>query len=50
MAAYVVYYDLNFGLVLRFLAGEYTAEWRDVEAVIKAVKPHVSKSDKEHIF
>ena len=31
MAACAVHYDLDFGLVLRFLAGEYTAEWRDVE-------------------
>ena len=29
MAACAVYYDLDFGLVLRFLSGEYTAEWRD---------------------
>ena len=50
MAACAVHYDLDFGLVLRFLAGEYTAEWRGVEAVITAVEPHVSKSDKEHVF
>ena len=34
MAACAVHYDLDFGLVLRFLAGEYTAEWRDFEAVL----------------
>ena len=50
MAACAVHYDLDFGLVLRFLAGEYTAEWRDVEHVITAVEPYVSKSDKNHIF
>ena len=50
MAACAVRYVLDFGLVLRFLAGEYTAEWRDVEAVIVAVEPHISESDKDHIF
>ena len=50
MVACAVYCDLGFGLVLRFLAGEYTVEWRDVNAIIQAVEPHVSKSDREHIF
>ena len=50
MAACAVHYDLDFGLVLRYLAGEYTVEWRNAEQVIAAVEPHVSKSDKEHIF
>ena len=50
MAACTVHYDLDFGLVLRFLAGEYTGEWRDVEAVITDVKPHIYGSNKKHIF
>ena len=37
-------------MVLRFLAGKYTAGWRDVDAIIKAVEPHISQGDREHIL
>ena len=49
MGACTIHYDLNFGLVLRLLAGKYTAEWRDVKAVIASVEPYVSESDRDHI-
>ena len=50
MAACAVYYDLDFGLVLRFLSGEYTAAWRDVDAIMAAINEHVSPDDKNHIW
>ena len=49
MAACAVHYDLDFGLVLRYLAGEYTGEWRDVEQIMRDVSPYVSESDRLHI-
>ena len=49
MAACAVHYDLDFGLVLRYLAGEYTGEWRDVNQIVRNVSPYVSASDAEHI-
>ena len=49
MTACVVHYDLDFGLVLRFLGGEYTADWRDVDGILEAIEPHVSTSDHDHI-
>ena len=49
MDACYVYYGGDFGLVLRYLGGEYSAEWRDVDAVVDAVRPHVSAKDLVHI-
>ncbi|KAL7523685.1 hypothetical protein ACHAXR_000287, partial [Thalassiosira sp. AJA248-18] len=49
MAACAVHYDLDFGLVLRFVGGEYSAEWRDVPAILAAVDGHVSQEDKDDI-
>ena len=50
MMACAVYYDLDFGLVLRFLSGEYTASWRDVDAIMAAIDERVSPSDRDHIW
>ena len=49
MAACAVYYDLDFGLVLRYLSGEYTGEWRDVNEIVRTVSPYVTDSDAQHI-
>ena len=49
MAACAVHYDLDFSLVLRYLSGEYTGEWRDVEEIVRTVSPYVSESDAQHI-
>ena len=49
MTACAVHYDLDLGLVSRFLGGEYSAAWRDVDAILTAVQPHISCTDFEHI-
>ena len=49
MTACAVHYDLDIGLVMRFLGGEYLADWRDVDAIIAKVQPYISKSDCDHI-
>ena len=48
MVACTVHYDLDFGLVMRF-GGEYTDEWRDVDAILTSIEPYVSEDDNEHI-
>ena len=40
MDALAVHYDGNFGLVMRALDGEVTAEWRNVKQVLQACEPH----------
>ena len=47
MVACVMHYNLDFGLVMRYLDGEYTAKWRDVDAILAAIGPYVSEDDKE---
>ena len=49
MNAAFVHYNGDVGLVLCFLAGEYTAEWRDADKVVRASHPCVSPEDCEHI-
>ena len=49
MAACAVHYNLNMGLVVRYLGGEYTASWRDVGSILQAVEGLVSRSDADHI-
>jgi hypothetical protein len=49
MTACLVFYNLDYGLVLRFLGGEFTAEWRNVAAVLVAVAPYVTSEDLDHI-
>ena len=50
MAACAVYYDLDFGLVLRFLSGQYTAAWGNIDASMATIDEHVSASDQDHIW
>jgi len=53
LTACAVYYDLDFGLVTRYLCGKYTAEWRDVNEIISTWEPFVSPevlSQMEHIL
>ncbi|KAL7525720.1 hypothetical protein ACHAXR_001127, partial [Thalassiosira sp. AJA248-18] len=49
MEACAVHYDLDSGLVLRSVGGEYSAEWRDVPAILAAVDGHASQEDKDDI-
>jgi hypothetical protein len=42
LTACAVHYDLDFGLVPRYLDGEYTAEWCDVPKIISTCKPFVA--------
>jgi len=42
LTACAVHYDLDFGLVTRYLGGEYTAEWRDVNKIISTCEPLVT--------
>ena len=49
LAACAVHYTLDFGLCIRYLDGEYTAKWRDVEGIIWAVKGLVSHTDLNHM-
>ena len=48
LATCTVHYDLDIGLIVRYVGGEYTAKWRDVESIIGAVEGLVSKADIEH--
>ena len=41
LTACAVHYDLDFGLVTRYLGGKYTAEWCDVNEIISTCKPTV---------
>ena len=47
-AAFLHYGDL--GLVARFCDGEYLGDWRDKDAIVEAVAPHVSAEDLGHII
>jgi len=49
MTACAVHYDLNLGLVSWFLGGEYSAAWRDVDAILMALHSHISCNDFDHI-
>jgi hypothetical protein len=42
LTACAVHYNLDFGLVTRYLGGDYTAEWRDVTKIISTCKPFVA--------
>jgi hypothetical protein len=43
--ACLLHYGGEIGMLVRFLGGEYTAEYRDVEGILTAVKPHVDERD-----
>ena len=49
LAACAVHYNLDFGLVTRYLGSEYTAKWRDVDTILTAVEDVVSEEDFEHM-
>ena len=44
-----IHYNLDFGLVVRYLGGKYTAEHRDVEALKREVGPHVPPDNMAHM-
>ena len=45
--ACLLHYGGEIGMLVRFLGGEYTAENRDVEGILTAVKPHIDERDYE---
>jgi len=49
MTACAVYYYMDLGLVSLFLGGEYSATWRDIDAILAGVHPHISHTYFEHI-
>ena len=49
LAACAVHYNLDFGLVTRYLGGEYTATHRDAHAIINQVRGLISNEDLSHI-
>ena len=49
MAACVVHYNCDFGLVVRYLGSEYMAKWRDTKSIMGAVKSLVLDTDLGHI-
>lgn len=49
LAACTIHYNLNFGLIVRFLSGEYTAEHRSLADLEAAVDPHIPEDDMAHI-
>ena len=49
MAACAIHYGLDFGLVTRYLVGEYTGAERNVEATLAEIGPHIDPSDFDHI-
>ncbi|KAL7524758.1 hypothetical protein ACHAXR_000705, partial [Thalassiosira sp. AJA248-18] len=48
--AAMIHYDMNPGMVVRFMSGEYTGETRDVQAIVKEIEQHVDPSDLAHII
>ena len=49
MAACAMHYDMDFGLVMCYLGGEYDAKWRDVEGILDEVSDSLSTEDQNHI-
>ena len=49
LAAWAVYYGLDFGLVVRFISSEVTASHRDVEAILSAARPYVDSNNLVHM-
>ena len=49
LTACAVYYNLDFGSLVTYLAGEYMAKWRDIEGIVGTVKGLVSDIDLQHI-
>ena len=49
LGACAVHYNLDFGLVVRYVRGEYLATWRDTESILGAVSGLVSDVDIVHM-
>lgn len=49
LTACAVHYNLDFGLVVRYLGGEYTAKWRDTHAILAHLRPVADPSDLAHV-
>ena len=49
MTACAVHYNLNIGLVVRYLGGEYTASWRSVTDILNAAAPYVTEEVFSHL-
>ena len=49
MTACAVHFGLDFGLVVRYLAGEYTAALRNVDLILKDARPYVSDETLVHM-
>ena len=49
LTACAIHYGLDVGLVAWYMGGEYTADYRDLEAKQIALEPHINSSDYDHI-
>ena len=49
MSACAVHYNLDIGLVVRYLGGEYTASWRNIPEILAAAEPYVSEDVYDHL-
>ena len=49
LEACAIHYNLDFGLVVRYLGGKYTAEHRDIDALEREVGPHILPADMAHM-
>ena len=47
--ACLIHYNMDPGLVARYVRGEYLAKWRDTEAIIAAVQGLISDEDVAHM-
>lgn len=44
MDTYAAHYNFDFGLVVRYLGGEYTAVWKIMQAIVGAVEDLISST------
>ena len=49
LASCAIHYGLDFGLVARFLGGEYTGTSRDITATLSEIAPHVESDNLNQI-
>lgn len=49
MTACAVHYNLDIGLVVRYLGGEYTASWRSIPDILNAAAPYVTERVLSHL-
>eukprot|EP00984_Skeletonema_dohrnii_P032421 scaffold26528_cov83-Skeletonema_dohrnii-CCMP3373.AAC.3 len=45
----MIWADLNPGIAVRYIAGEYTGEYRDVNAVINYIHGHIDPQDEADV-